>query len=167
MFKVSYVQVFMIDTLYEYFKWDMFNYIWWGWCLRWNSGKVNLPGTTAGGGIGYIGQGLPPTKANWQHFSEAWFLLSSLLQRLPENRTAYVPSHCHRSECRGSASLHLSLALFTRAKADAWSKRPWTLPRQKDGCISEQRIIPGGWNSCSILQGELPCYPLWKTQKWH
>lgn len=83
------------------------------------------------------------------------------------NRTAYVPSHCHRSDCLGSASLHLSLALFTRAKADAWSKRPWTLPRQKDGCISEQRIIPGGWNSCSILQGELPCYPLWKTQKWH
>lgn len=90
-----------------------------------------------------------------------------LVTKASWNRTAYVPSHCHQSECRGSASLHLSLALFTRAKADAWSKRPWTRPRQKDGCISEQRIIPGGWNSCSILQGELPCYPLWKTQKWH
>lgn len=80
------------------------------------------------------------------------------------NRTAYVPTHCHRSACLASASLHLSLALFARAKADAWSERPWTLSGQKDGYISEQRIRPGGWNTCSILQGKLPCYPLQNSE---
>lgn len=115
---------------------------------------------------GLMGQDLPSTR-------ELATLLGGvvpfefLVTRASWNRTAYVPSHCHRSDCLGSASLHLSLVLFARAKADACSKRPWTLPRQEDGYVSEQRIIPGGWNTCSILQGELPCYPLQKTLKWH
>lgn len=138
-----------------------------GGCSHWKSSKVNLPGTTAD----------DRNWVNWTRFALYKGKLAALLggvvpfeffvTKASWNRTAYVPTHCHRSDCLGSASLHLSLALFARAKADAWSRRPWTLPRQRDGCISEQRIIPGGWNSCSILEGELPCYSLWKTQKWH
>lgn len=156
---MSIVQVFMISTFYEYFKWGMFKYIWWRCCSHWSIGKVNLPGNMAGDG----------NWVNWTGFALYKGELAALLggvvpfeffvKKVSWNRTAYVSTHCHRSDCLGSAGLHLSLALFTRAKADAWSKRPWTLPRQKDGRISEERIIPGGWNTCSILKGELLCYP--------
>lgn len=169
---MSYVQVLIINTLYASFKWDMFRYIGVGvgggpgnarveTAARWTSLVPPLKTET-----GLMGQDLPSTR-------ELAALLGGvvpfefLVTKAPWNRTAYVPIHCHRSGCLGSASLHLSLALFARAKADAWIKRPWTLPRQKDGSISEQRIIPGVWDTCSILQGELPCYSLRKTPKWH
>lgn len=61
----------------------MFRYIWEGARIERAARSTSLvPLLTTE--IGLIGQDLPSTKANWQHFLEAWSLSSSLLQKLPE-----------------------------------------------------------------------------------